>query len=421
MGNPFVTGTLALMLAALAPLPARLAAQQPLLHVVATDARWLAAFTQALALTPPPLAAGERYELRVADDGTPTLRTIAAPSTAGTPTPPLLTVELRAGAWLARLGEPLVRTERDWTNRAIGFAQLAGLPPRATGGLVADLFTLARDVELVRATVAAAAGERAADVHVELQPRAGSPFAGWLANVRPATTPAPRWPWDDALAQLRIGIAADRLADVLAPFLPLAVALGEQSPEQLLQRAGWLDGRAALALREHQLGLAVGLRDAAAFVAHANDAARWQREAEALAAHGVTTTTTSCAPYHDISLLQTTTESRAPLPWLADDDGVLVAFGGRVGPLWLQLGGHDARPAIECAIDDALAGRLQPNPTTTNTPSTAWLQLELDLGRVRRLFDGSAEPARGGVHRIDLALSTTTAAAPSLCVDLRLR
>lgn len=380
------------------------AAQQPLLQASANEARWLAPIASALEVAvPADLDARTPALLVVASDGTASLR--AHTATAGAP---MLELTVRPAAWLQQLGERGRELPRAWRNQLSGFARLGGLPVRPVLDAADGLLGCVRDLELATATVRAAVDGKPASVHVALQPRSGSPLATWCGGLQPAATAAPAWPTTWAFAQLRLQLASERMAPTLAPLLPLLAAVAELPADELAKRAEWFDGRFALGLGDEQMGLAFGLRAPQEFAALL--AARADREPS-----GDVTTTRKPAPaYRDIALLQTITESRTPLPRYTDADDALHAIGGLVGTTWLHTIGANARPAIERAVDDALAGRMQPA-----TAPGSWLQLDIDLARLRPfLGTGSTE---GGVRHVTITGRTTTGPTPALHFDAELR
>jgi hypothetical protein len=381
------------------------AAQQPLLQARASEARWLLPIAAALEVaTPADLDARTPALLVVAADGTASLR--AQTATAGAP---MLELTVRPGAWLQQLGERGRELPGVWRNQLSGVARLSGVPVRPVLDAADGLLGCVRDLELATATVRAAADGKPASVHVALQPRSGSPLATWCAGLQPAATAAPAWPTTWAFAQLRLQLASERLAPTLAPLLPLLAAVADLPADELATRAGWFDGRFALGLGDEQLGFAFGLRAPQEFAALLK--ARAEREPS-----GDVTTTRKPAPaYRDIALLQTITESRTPLPRYTDADGALHAIGGLVGTTWLHTIGPNARPAIERAVDDALAGRMQPA-----TASGSWLQVDVDLVRLRP-FLGADGADGGGVRHVAITGRTTTNAVPTLHFDAELR
>lgn len=395
------------LLLAAAPFVARstAAAQQPLLQASANEARWLAPIATAIEVAvPADLDARTPAMLVVAADGTASLR--AHTATAGAP---MLELTVRPAAWLQQLGERGRELPRAWRNQLSGFARLGNVPVRPVVDAADGLLGCVRDLELATATVRAAVDGKPANVQVTLQPRGGSPLATWCAGLQPAATAAPVWPTTWAFAQLRLQLASERLAPTLAPLLPLLAAVADLPADELAKRADWFDGRFALGLGDEQMGFAFGLRAPQEFAALL--AARAEREPS-----GDVTTTRKPAPaYRDIALLHTITESRTPLPRYTDADDALHAIGGLVGTTWLHTIGANARPAIERAVDDALAGRMQ--PATAPGP---WLQLDVDLARLRP-FLGTGGAEGGGVRHVAITGRTTTGSAPTLHFDAELR
>lgn len=380
------------------------AAQQPLLQAGATEARWLVPIAAALAIAAPAeLDARTPAMLLVAADGTASLR--AHTATAGAP---MLELTVRPGAWLQQLGEQGRELPRAWRNQLSGLARLGNVPVRPVLDAADGLLGCVRDLELATATVRAAADGKPASVHVTLQPRSGSPLATWCAQLQPAATAAPVWPTTWAFAQLRLQLANERLAPTLAPLLPLLAAFVDLPGDELSKRAGWFDGRLSLGLGDEQLGIAFGLRAPQEFGALL--AARANGEPRG----GVTTTRTPEPAYREVALLHTITESRTPLPRFTDADDALHAIGGLVGTTWLHTIGANARPAIERAVDDALAGRMQP----AAAPGT-WLQLDVDLARLRPFLGAAGEA--NGVRHVAISGRTTTGQAPTLHFDAELR
>lgn len=398
--------------AALAP------AQEPLLHVTARQARWLAAFTEALDLTLPELPAGDRYVLRVAANASPAVTTSPAPADA-----PLLDVEARVAAWLARGDEAVARTQRLLTNRAVGFASLAGLPKHAASDLVEGAFAVARSTEVARLSIGAGTGNRDYVVRIELVPAADSALAKWLSGLSAAPAQPPVLAWRDAMASLGINLRAESLRDVVTPFLPVAAAITGTPAKQLLERLALLDGTFGLTLAPTRLGICYGLRDAGAFVARATDAALLRQETEALARGGVTAEFTADAERHrDIPLLRSRAIGKQPLPGLADDDGALVTFGGCTGNLWLQVGGEGAQDSVKAAIDDALAGRLPaPFPAATDG-SSPWLTIELDLARLALALAPATPETAAAPSDAPLRMRLSLSSSPhSLLANLELK
>lgn len=381
------------------------AAQQPMLQATAAEARWLAPVAAALGVAVPAnFNVRTPATLVVAADGTASLRAATATADA-----PMLDLAVRPSAWLAQLGERGRELPREWRNQLAVAAHLGNVPVRPLLEAADGLLGCVRDLELVTATVHASTDGRPATVRVTLQPRSGSSLAAWCAGLQPAATAAPSWPSTWAFAQLRLQLANERLAPTLAPTLPLLAALVDLPTDELAKRAGWFDGRFALALGDEQLGLAFGLRAPQEFAALL--AARADGEA-----HGdVTITRKPAAAYREVALLHTITESRTPLPRFTDADGALHASGGLVGTTWLHTIGANARTASERAVDDALAGRMQP-ATTGGT----WLQLEVDLARLRS-FLGTGGAQGGGVRHVAITSRTTTGATPTLHFDAELR
>lgn len=380
-------------------------AQQPLLQASASEARWLAPIAAALEVAvPADLDARTPALLLVAADGSATLR--AQTVTAGSP---MLELAVRPAAWLQQLGERGRELPRAWRNQLSGVARLGNVPVRPVLDAADGLLGCVRDLELAIATVRAASDGKPATVQVTLQPRGDSPLATWCAGLQPAATAAPAWPTTWAFAQLRLQLANERLAPTLAPLLPLLAAMADLPADELAKRASWFDGRFALGLGDEQMGLAFGLRAPQEFAALLK--ARADREPSG----DVTTTRKPAAAYREIALLHTITESRTPLPRYTDADDALHAIGGLVGTTWLHTIGANARPAIERAVDDALAGRMQP-PTAPGS----WLQIEVDIARLRP-FLGAGGAEGGGVRHVAIIGRTTTGSAPTLQFDAELR
>ena len=395
------------LLLAAAPFVAspRAVAQQPLLQASASEARWLAPIAAALEVAvPADLDARTPALLLVAADGSASLR--AHTATAGAP---MLELTVRPAAWLQQLGEQGRELPRAWRNQLSGVARLGNVPVRPVLDAADGLLGCVRDLELVTATVRAAADGKPASVHVALQPRSGSPLATWCGQLQPAATAAPVWPTTWAFAQLRLQLANERLAPTLAPLLPLLGALVDLPGDELSKRAGWFDGRLSLGIGDEQMGIAFGLQAPQEF------AALLKARADSEPRGGVTTTRQAEPAYREIALLHTITESRTPLPRYTDADDALHAIGGLVGTTWLHTIGPNARPAIERAVDDALGGRMQP----AAAPST-WLQLDVDLVRLRP-FLGAGGAEGGGVRHVAITGRTTTSSVPTLHFDAELR
>lgn len=387
----------------MAGLAAALAGQE-LLRVDAASPRWLAAFAQALDLDVPPLSAGERFELRFATGGVPALTRTPAP-----PGAPALAVEVHAARWLALEPDTVTRTRRQLTNRAIGLAQVAGVSRDAASDLVGGVFAMLHQVETVRATAVPVGADGAYDVRFELRPTAGSALARWIAATRLAPAPAPALPWRHALVQLRIALPAAHLGTVVGPFLPLAAALARRPAADLAAELPLLDGTFGLALSPTNLGLAFGLGNPEAFAARATDADRLRRDAAALADAGIVAEFTPDALRHrGITALRSRVQGPRAVPGLADDDGALVAYGARVGALWLQIGGRDAREVTKGAIEAALDGRLRPPSGAPADATSPWLELELDLTRLARVLTSSDDltPGDARSRRLSLSLSS---------------
>lgn len=381
-------------------LTAALAAQQPLLQATAAEARWLLPVADALAVAVPPgLDARAPATLVVAADGSASVRATAATADA-----PMLQLEVLPAAWLQQLGDRGRELPREWRNRIGGAARLAKVPTKPVLDAADGLFACVRDLERVAVTVQAARDGQPATVQATAVPRSGSPLAAWCALLQPAKTAAPEWPSSWAFAQLRLHLASESLGKALAPMAPLLAAVVDVPADELTKRVGWFDGRVSVALGDEQLALAFGLRSAPEFVAMLSARPAEQDH------DGARTVRQPAAAYRDVAVLHTTTESRTPLPKLADADGVLHACGGLVGSTWLHTIGPAARGQLERAVDDALAGHMQP----TAAPA-AWLQLDVDLARLRPLLGAGTEglASTGGVRHIALSGHSTTTGAPT--------
>lgn len=370
-------------------------AQEPLLRASATAPQWIAGLAEALAVRLPPLADGQRLELLVDVEGVASARAVPVPE--GAVDERLLQLELRPAAWLAHAGLPADAAPRSARNRAVAIGQPFGLTPRQSGTLADALWARLHELDRCALGVTPGDGERPARLELLATPRPGSDLARWLRRLSPAKQSAPAWAWPSALLQVRLQLDPTELTAAAAPVLPWWAAIAGEPGETLHERLASHDGRLAFVLGEAQWGLALGLRDPAAF------AARWRADVDATADpdDGTPTTRHTAAPYRGVALLRTRHRGQRPLARYGDADGTVEAFGGIVGTHWVQVAGQDARPGAERAIDDALAGRLY-GATTSTTPEpapTSWLQLDLDVRAIATQWSGEAgDPPIRHVH-----------------------
>jgi len=380
-------------------LASAVSAQEPLLRASAKAPQWIAGLAEALAVPLPPLADGQRIELLVDAAGIASARAVPLPE--GAVDERLLQLELRPAAWLAHAGLAPDAAPRSARNRAVGIGQPFGLTPRQSGTLADALWVRLHELDRCALGVTPGDGERPARLELVATPRPDTELARWLRRLSPAKQPAPTWAWPRSWLQIRLQLDPAELAAAAAPFLPWWAAIGGEPVETLHERLASHDGRLAFVLGEAQWGLAIGLRDPAAFAAH------WRADVDTAADPEDETPTTrhTATPYRGIALLRTRHRGRQPLARYGGADGAVETFGGIVGTHWLQVAGQEARPGAERAIDDALAGRLfgataraEPEPAPTS-----WLSLDLDVQAIATQWAG--EPAAPPIRHVHLEAS----------------
>ncbi len=389
-------------------------ASTPLLRIVANEARWMAAFAQPLGLVLPALDADKQFEVVLPMSGTATFATAVDRLPAHT-----LVVDVRGAAWLQQEAQAVATVERQLATRAEGFAKLVGLPGNAARELCTEVFALARSLEAAHVVVTQVDAGRHYDIHLELVPLADSPFARWLDTVVPAKEASPHLPWPDAVLRLELAVDRDTFPAVCAPFVPFVTAFGIQRRDPTTAEADLrallplLDGSFHLALQAGRLGLVYGLRDGASFAARATDPERLRQDTDDLASQRIEAEFTPAACTHrGVPLLRSRVHGRQPLPGLANADGDLVSFGGRVGDLWLQIGGgEDSRESMQGAIDNALDGKLRgPSAASPANAEAAWLTCGVDLVRLAAMLASTPSAASipaDAPGRLHLSLSSS--------------
>lgn len=389
------------MLLAVCSLAALGPAQEPaapamLLRVVSNQGRWVEPFAERLGVTVPVLAEGQQVELVLTAGRPATARVAESPFLRRT-----LVVEVRAAAWLDRAAAAVREAERDITVRAEGFAKLCGLPGAGVRSLCRQAFDVARSLDSVVAVVTQVGQGRDYDVRLEFVPLTDSAFAAWLGTIAPAAGAPARLPWTDAAVRLAFALQPDSFAATCEPFLGIVSAFAANRDAEAAQAEArallpLLDGSFHACLRPGRLGLVYGLRDADAFAARANDPQRLRRQQEDLASQRIEAEyTPAAATYRGVPLLLSRVRSQTPVPALADADGWVVAFGARVGSLWLQVGGGEQpQDSMKSAIDDALAGRLRgPSTASPDGAERAWLTCEVDLVRLGAIAASTTDAA----------------------------